>query len=70
MKKIALWVGVAVVATSATLPVSAVDYTWLANPLSANWLTDANWDQGVWDETATANKAIFGALRGTQVIFR
>ena len=49
------------------LSAAAVDYTWLANPLSANWLTDANWDQGAWDETATANKAIFGASAQTAV---
>ena len=49
------------------LSACAVDYTWLANPLSANWLTDANWDQGAWDETATANKAIFGASSQTSV---
>ena len=49
------------------MSVQAADYTWLANPLSANWLTDANWDQGVWDETATANKAIFGASAQTAV---
>ena len=49
------------------LSACAVDYTWLANPLSANWLTDANWDQGAWDETATANKAIFGASAQTAV---
>ena len=49
------------------LSACAVDYTWLANPLSANWLTDANWDQGAWDETAAANKAIFGASAQTSV---
>ncbi|MBO7686042.1 MAG: hypothetical protein J6V72_06655 [Kiritimatiellae bacterium] len=49
------------------LSAAAVDYTWLANPLSANWLTDANWDQGAWDETVTANKAIFGASAQTAV---
>ena len=49
------------------LSACAVDYTWLANPLSANWLTDANWDQGAWDETATANKAVFGASAQTAV---
>ena len=53
----------AVVATSA----QAADYTWLANPVSANWLTDLNWDQGAWDETATANKALFGASSQTAV---
>ena len=65
MKKITFWVGVAVVAASATLPVGAADYTWLASPVSANWLTDLNWDAGAWDDTATANKAIFGASSQT-----
>ena len=45
----------------------AADYTWLASPVSGNWLTDANWDQGAWDETATANAAIFGASSQTSV---
>ncbi|MBR0505873.1 MAG: autotransporter-associated beta strand repeat-containing protein, partial [Kiritimatiellae bacterium] len=36
-------------------------------PLRANWLTDANWDQGAWDETSTANKAVFGASSQTAV---
>ena len=45
----------------------AADYTWLASPVSGNWLTDANWDLGAWDETATANKAIFGASSQTAV---
>ena len=67
MKKITFWVGVAVVAASATLPVGAADYTLLASPVSANWLTDLNWDAGAWDETATANKAIFGASSQTAV---
>jgi len=49
------------------LSVLAADYTWLASPLSANWLTDANWDQGAWDETSTANKAVFGASSQTSV---
>ena len=49
------------------LSACAVDYTWLASPLSANWLTDANWDLGAWDETSTANKAIFGASSQTSV---
>ncbi len=47
--------------------VGAADYTWLASPVSGNWLTDANWDQGAWDETATANAAIFGASSQTSV---
>ena len=55
------------VAGGLALSVSAVDYTWLASPLSANWLTDENWDLGAWDETATANKAIFGASAQTAV---
>ena len=46
---------------------SAADYTWLASPLSGNWLTDANWDLGAWDETVTANAAIFGASSQTSV---
>ena len=49
------------------LSAAAVDYTWLATPVSGNWLTDANWDQGAWDETATANAAIFGASSQTSV---
>ena len=49
------------------LSACAVDYTWLASPLSANWLTDANWDQGAWDENATANKAVFGTSSQTAV---
>ena len=49
------------------LSASAADYTWLASPVSANWLTDANWDQGAWDENATANKAVFGASSQTSV---
>ena len=49
------------------LSACAIDYTWLASPVSANWLTDANWDLGAWDETATANKAIFGASSQTSV---
>ena len=64
MKRCFLCLGVA---GGLALSASAVDYTWLANPLSANWLTDANWDQGAWDETATANKAIFGASAQTAV---
>ena len=36
----------------------AANYTWLPQPISSNWLTDANWDQGVW---ADGNEAIFGA---------
>ena len=55
------------VAGGLALSACAVDYTWLASPLSANWLTDANWDLGAWDETATANKAIFGASSQTAV---
>ena len=47
--------------------VGAADYTWQASPVSGNWLTDANWDQGAWDETATANAAIFGASSQTSV---
>ena len=47
--------------------VGAADYTWLASPVSGNWLTDANWDHGAWDETATANAAIFGASSQTSV---
>ena len=46
---------------------SAADYTWLASPVSANWLTDLNWDAGAWDETSTANKAVFGASSQTSV---
>ena len=53
--------------SASTAACLATDYTWLASPLSANWLTDANWDQGAWDETATANKAIFGASSQTSV---
>ena len=45
----------------------AADYTWLASPVSGNWLTDANWDLGAWDETTTANKAIFGTSSQTAV---
>jgi len=35
----------------------AASYTWLPQPISSNWLTDANWDQGVWTD---GNEAIFG----------
>ena len=61
------WIRSMGVAGGLVLSVAATDYTWLASPLSANWLTDANWDQGAWDETATANKAIFGASSQTAV---
>ena len=47
--------------------VGAADYTWLASPVSGNWLTDANWNLGAWDEAATANAAIFGASSQTSV---
>ena len=46
---------------------SAADYTWLASPVSGNWLTDANWDLGAWDATATTNTAAFGASSQTAV---
>ena len=49
------------------MALSAADYTWLANPVSGTWLTDANWDQGAWDATSTANKAVFGASSQTAV---
>ncbi|MGN0847046.1 MAG: autotransporter-associated beta strand repeat-containing protein, partial [Kiritimatiellia bacterium] len=39
---------------------AALDYTWLAQPLSAKWLGDANWDKGVWSPDA-ANTATIGA---------
>ena len=55
------------VVASIALSVAAVDYTWLASPGSANWLTDANWDLGAWDEMSTANKAVFGASSQTSV---
>ena len=61
------WIFSIGVAGGLVLSAAAVDYTWLANPLSANWLTDANWDLGAWDETAAANKAIFGASSQTSV---
>ena len=47
--------------------VGAADYTWLASPVSGNWLTDANGNRGAWDEAATANAAIFGASSQTSV---
>ena len=62
MRTIAFVAGMA-----AALVASAADYTWLASPVSGNWLTDANWDLGAWDETATANKAVFGASAQTSV---
>ena len=49
------------------LSAPAADYTWLASPVSANWLTDLNWDVGAWDETSTANKAVFGGSSQTAV---
>ena len=52
---------------AAAFAVGAADYTWLASPVSGNWLTDANWDLGAWAETATANAAIFGASSQTSV---
>ena len=61
------WIRSIGIAGGLVLSACAADYTWLANPLSANWLTDANWDLGAWDETATANKAIFGASAQTAV---
>ena len=61
------WIRNMGVAGGIVLSAAAADYTWLASPVSGNWLTDANWDLGAWDETATANKAVFGASAQTSV---
>ena len=47
--------------------VHAVDYTWSANPVNGNWLVDANWNLGAWNETILTNKAVFGASSQTSV---
>ena len=48
------------------LAAGATDYTWLAEPLSANWLGDANWNAGMWS-AGTGDTAAFGASTETEV---
>ncbi len=46
------------VAMAVTGRLVAADYTWMASPLSANWLLDANWNSGAaW---ADGHVAVFG----------
>ena len=48
------------------LAAGAMDSTWLAEPLSANWLDDANWNTGVWSD-GIGDTAAFGASTETEV---
>lgn len=67
MAKTSRWtVSCGLVALTAACGVGAVDYTWLAEPLSANWLGDANWNAGAWS-AGTGDTATFGASSETTV---